>query len=74
MQKNIDYLYEPVYSEPGEFLPVELFLAEKYVSLLERMHNKEKLTIYEQFSLLRLNAWFRKQEKHKREKLLHYVV
>ena len=74
MQKNIDYLYEPVYSEPGEFLPVELFLAEKYVSLLERMHNKEKLTIYEQFSLLRLNEWMRKQPESRKERLIHYVV
>lgn len=74
MQKNIDYLFEPIYSEPGEFLPVELLLTEKYVSLLERMHNNEKLTIYEQFSLLRLNEWMRKQPESRKERLIHYVV
>ena len=74
MKKEVDFLYEPVFSEPGEFLPVELLLAEKYVGLLEKLHDNEKLTIQEQFSLLRLNAWFRKQTESRRERMLHYVV
>ena len=76
MKQEIDYLYEPVLIEKSkpDFLEVEVSFTKKYISLLERLHDKEKLSMYEHLSLLRLLTWFKKMDQNRKERLINYVV